>query len=69
MRKQLTPYQRRILAELRRNNQQSYDTLATRTGAHRRTVIAGVRQLVQRQLITKEERGIGPRPNRYVVTE
>ena len=68
MRVQLSAYQRRILAELRRNNHQSYDTLAAIVGAHRRTVIKGVKRLEQRQLITKE-RGIGPTPNRYSIAE
>lgn len=68
MRAHLSTYQRRILAELRRNNQQSYDRLAAIIGANRTTVISGVQRLVQRQLVTKE-RGCGPRPNRYSVVE
>jgi DNA-binding Lrp family transcriptional regulator len=64
MRVQLSHYQRRIIAELRRNNQQSYDTLAAQIGCHRNTVLTDIRQLEARQLVVKE-RGTGTRPNRY----
>lgn len=68
MARRLSYIQQRILAELRRNPQQSYEDLAAAIEADRSTVIVGVKILERRHHIVKE-RGRGPEANRYILTD
>lgn len=64
--RRMTYVQQRVLDELRRNPQQSYESLAAATGADRSSIIICVKrmELLRHVLV---ERGRGPYPNSYRV--
>lgn len=63
--RRLSYVQQRIIDELRRRPQQSYDDIAAAVGADRTSVITGVRVLMYKRIVVRLERGRGSVPNRY----